>query len=69
MKLNLSIPVAQEWIGKRRENLKPWLQFAEYSKFQSPPSVPALGARIVKNVDDFQSNYLCIFIILILYCL
>ncbi|EFX84691.1 hypothetical protein DAPPUDRAFT_47113 [Daphnia pulex] len=69
VKFNLSVPVAQEWLGSRRKNLKPWFRFVQTSKFQSPTSVPALGSRIVKNVDHFQSNYLCIFIILILYCL
>ncbi|KAK4036180.1 hypothetical protein OUZ56_028246 [Daphnia magna] len=69
VKLNLSVPAAQEWVGTRRKQLKPWFRFVQTSKFQSPSSVPALGARIVKNIDHFQSNYLCIFVVLILYCL
>jgi len=67
--LNLSAPVARDWVRKRREHLKPWLEFLATSKFQSPGSLPRLSSRLIRNIDHFQSNYLCIFIILIFYCL
>jgi len=69
MKLDLTAPVAQNWFKARRQNLKPWLLFLQSSKFQVPTSLPSLTTRIMANINNFQSNYLCIFIILIFYCL
>lgn len=37
--------------------------------FQAPPSVPRWSKRVTKNIDYFQSNYMFVFIVLILYCL
>jgi len=67
--MKLSSPVAQNWLNSQRQNLKPWLFFFQTSKFNVPTSVPLVTTRVVKNLNNFQSNYLCISIILIIYCL
>ena len=36
---------------------------------QVPPSAGRLSKRLYKNVDYFQSNYVMVFLVLVLYCL
>lgn len=65
----LSPPAAREWFGKRKETVRPWMVFINTSNFQAPRSLPRLSRRIVKNIEYFQSNYLFVFIGVVLYCL
>ena len=60
--IDLNALKPQEWISKRRETLKPWTEFASFSKFKKPTGVGQGVSRLVKNVDHFQSNYLFVFI-------
>jgi hypothetical protein len=59
----------REWVSKRREEIRPWSDFAKTSHFDRPKTVPKLSQRVVKNLDHFQSNYVFVFLILFLYCL
>merc|ERR1711997_523650 len=67
--LSLSQPALKEWFGKRRANIRPLGQFFNTSNFQVPPSAGRLTKRLYKNVEYFQSNYVMVFIVLVLYCL
>ncbi|KAK7073133.1 Prenylated Rab acceptor protein 1 [Halocaridina rubra] len=69
MQLQLASPAAREWITRRRENVRPWLTFVNTQNFKAPPSIQIWTKRLIKNVDHFQSNYMFVFIGLILYCL
>jgi len=60
---------AGEWISRRRQGLKSWRDFFNTNKFKAPSSVSSVGRRLMMNVDQFQSNYLCVFIILFVYCI
>ena len=37
--------------------------------FQVPPSAGRLSKHLYKNVDYFQSNYVMVFLVLVIYCL
>jgi len=67
--VNLSQPAVKEWFGKRRANIRPLGQFFNTHNFQVPPSAGRLTKRLYKNVEYFQSNYVMVFIVLVLYCL
>ncbi|MCL4136978.1 UNVERIFIED_CONTAM: hypothetical protein GTU68_015255 [Idotea baltica] len=67
--LKLASPGAREWFQNRREHLKPWLTFVSTSKFLVPQTPQKWTKRVVKNIDYFQSNYMFVFIGLIIYCL
>jgi len=69
MSLSLAQPQIREWLSKRRANLRPVGTFFNTANFQVPPSAGRLSKRVVKNLEFFQSNYVCVFIILVLYCL
>lgn len=65
----LGYPQAQEWVQHRKANVRPWPLFLNSNNFRPPPSVTRLSKRLVKNVEYFQSNYLFVFIVLVIYCL
>merc|ERR1719458_1364746 len=69
MSLSVAQPLVREWLAKRRANLRPVGTFFNTANFQAPPSAGRLSKRLVKNVDYFQSNYVLVFLILVLYCL
>merc|ERR1712158_296917 len=69
MSLSVAQPLVREWLAKRRANLRPVGTFFNTANFQVPPSAGRLSKRLVKNVDYFQSNYVLVFLILVLYCL
>merc|ERR1712032_1346843 len=69
MSLSVAQPLVREWLAKRRANLRPVGTFFNTANFQVPPSAGRLSKRLGKNVDYFQSNYVLVFLILVLYCL
>merc|ERR1712133_225385 len=66
---NISQPFIKEWFGKRKANVRPVGIFFNTSNFQVPPSAGRLSKRLYKNVEYFQSNYVLVFLVLVLYCL
>jgi len=60
---------AQSWLQKQRESVQPWGQFLNTSKFKVPKSIAPVGKRVIKNIDRFQSNYVFVFMGLILFCI
>ena len=69
MQLNLTSPLVREWFMQRKEKLRPWTVFFAASHFKVLPTAQKLGPRILMNLDYFQTNYLCVYLTLILYCL
>ncbi|KAK4315363.1 hypothetical protein Pmani_013416 [Petrolisthes manimaculis] len=67
--LHLASPAAREWVSRRRENVRPWLLFINTHKFKAPPNLQRWSKRLARNVEYFQSNYMFVFIGLIIYCL
>ncbi|XP_069189747.1 prenylated Rab acceptor protein 1 isoform X3 [Procambarus clarkii] len=69
VQLQLASPAAREWITRSRENVRPWMVFVNTQKFKIPPNVQRWSKRLAKNIDYFQSNYMFVFLGLIIYCL
>merc|ERR1712156_478538 len=69
MSLSAAQPLVREWLAKRRANLRPVGTFFNTANFQVPPSAGRLSKRLIKNIDYFQSNYVLVFLVLVLYCL
>merc|ERR1712018_209225 len=69
MSLSVAQPLVREWLAKKRANLRPVWTFFNTANFQVPPSAGRLSKRLIKNVDYFQSNYVLVFLVLVLYCL
>lgn len=64
-----TLPDARAWLLQRRQTVRPWLQFIQTSNFRLAGSLPRLSRRAVRNMEYFQSNYLCVFLALVCYCL
>ncbi|GBL92140.1 Prenylated Rab acceptor protein 1 [Araneus ventricosus] len=67
--LPITSPAAKEWLLSRKEKIRPWSQFLDVKMFHMPASFPKCTARVVKNIEYFQSNYIIVFIGLIVYCI
>ncbi|CAI9723232.1 Hypothetical predicted protein [Octopus vulgaris] len=69
MSVTLSSVAAREWFQKKRETIKPWGEFLNTSKFRIPKNLAEVPKHTMKNIEDFQSNYLFVFIGLIIVCI
>jgi len=67
--INISQPAVKEWFGRRKATIRPAGVFFNTANFQVPPSAGRLSKRLYKNVEYFQSNYVLVFMVLVLYCL
>ncbi|CAD5208814.1 unnamed protein product [Bursaphelenchus xylophilus] len=67
--VGFSAQSALGWVGERRSNLRGWAEFFKTSKFGLPGGPSALVPRLQYNLGYFFSNYLCIFILLLVYCI
>lgn len=65
----IGYPQAHDWIEHRKANIRPWSLFLNTANIRPPPNISRLSKRIVKNIEYFQSNYLFVFIGLVIYCL
>ncbi|XP_056618618.1 prenylated Rab acceptor protein 1 [Triplophysa dalaica] len=65
----LSGNVMKDWIDRRRKAIRPWATFVDQRKFSKPRNFGEMCQRVVKNMDTFYSNYIFIFLGLILYCI
>uniref|UniRef100_A0A183CQU8 PRA1 family protein n=1 Tax=Globodera pallida TaxID=36090 RepID=A0A183CQU8_GLOPA len=59
---------AQRLLAELRQRYQPWSVFFRCAKFGCPPGVAGIGPRIKHNLATFTANYLCLFAILLLYC-
>ncbi|XP_059988182.1 prenylated Rab acceptor protein 1 [Lagenorhynchus albirostris] len=58
----------REWLERRRATIRPWGSFVDQRRFSRPRNVGELCQRLVRNVEYYQSNYVFVFLGLILYC-
>ncbi|EDW01453.1 prenylated Rab acceptor protein 1 [Drosophila grimshawi] len=64
-----SLPSPMELIQMVRLSLRPWTVFFNISNFKSAVSMQRLKNRVMHNLSYFQSNYIFVFIVLMIYCL
>uniref|UniRef100_A0A670K418 PRA1 family protein n=1 Tax=Podarcis muralis TaxID=64176 RepID=A0A670K418_PODMU len=60
---------AKEWLDQRQATIRPWANFIDQRRFGKPRNFGELCKRLVRNVEYFQSNYVFVFLGLIVYCL
>ncbi len=66
--LNLKTLSLKQLYLNQWQHLKSWGSFIDTNRMKTPNSTLQWSRRIVRNVDHFQSNYLCVFLILVIYC-
>ncbi|KAM4650602.1 prenylated Rab acceptor protein 1 [Discoglossus pictus] len=60
---------AKDWFDRRRAHIRPWSYFVDQRRFSRPQNFVEMCKRMTGNVEHFQSNYIFIFLGLILYCI
>ncbi|XP_036345352.1 prenylated Rab acceptor protein 1-like [Rhagoletis pomonella] len=63
------IPSPLEIVQLTRKYIRPWSEFMNTANFKAAASMPRLTSRFIRNITYFQSNYIFIFVILMIYCL
>ncbi|XP_037946486.1 prenylated Rab acceptor protein 1-like [Teleopsis dalmanni] len=63
------IPSPMELIQLARKYIRPWSEFLNTGNFKPAVSMPRLTNRYIRNLKYFQSNYIFVFIVLMIYCL
>ncbi|XP_054168968.1 prenylated Rab acceptor protein 1-like [Oppia nitens] len=48
--------------------LQSWGSFIDTNRMKTPNSTVQWSRRLVRNIEHFQSNYLCVSLILVIYC-
>ncbi|XP_017096621.1 prenylated Rab acceptor protein 1 [Drosophila bipectinata] len=64
-----NLPSPMEVIQLVRNSLRPWSVFFNINNFKSAVSMQRLNNRVLRNLSYFQSNYVFIFFVLMIYCL
>jgi len=64
-----NIPSPLELLQITREYLRPWSEFLNTSNFKAAANIPRLSSRFLRNIKYFQSNYIAVFVALMIYCL
>lgn len=67
--VNLSSVKVRDFFQRQRDSIKPWADFLNSKKFRPPKSVAVAGKRVIQNITNFQSNYLFVFLGLLMFCL
>lgn len=63
------VPNVMEILREARKNLRPWSEFINWNNFKTAANIHRLTNRLMRNVVYFQSNYMCVFLGLFVYCL
>lgn len=69
MSLQLSNVYIRDWFQKRRDGVRPWSEFISVPRFQVPKSIAPVSQRIVRNIEKFQSNYMFVFVGVVIICI
>lgn len=60
--------MGREWLERHRAAIRPWGAFVDQRCFSRPRNLGELCQRLVRNVEYYQSNYVFVFLGLIVYC-
>ncbi len=63
------VKTSRDWVANKHAGVKPWSEFVNIRNVTKPSSVSAGTSRVLANLMRFQSNYLFVFIGLIIYCM
>ncbi|GAV01868.1 hypothetical protein RvY_12509 [Ramazzottius varieornatus] len=68
------LPLIKETTSTGRQNMRSWFEFFNMKKFKKPTVGKLLSrdyysGRVLRNVQYFHINYVCIFLVLFIYCI
>lgn len=59
----------KEWITTKHSGVQPWAEFLDVRKITKPKNIGDVTSRILGNLQRYQSNYLFVFLGLVIYCM
>ena len=59
----------KDWIANKHSGVQPWAEFLDVRRISKPKNVGDVTSRILGNLNRFQSNYLFVFLGLVVYCM
>lgn len=68
-KYNLTQMSPKQLLLSRWRLMRSWGMFIDTNKMLFPTAINQWSRRLVRNLQFFQSNYLCVFLILLVYCI
>ena len=68
-KYNLTQMSPKQLVLSRWKLMRSWGMFIDTNKMLFPTAINQWSRRLVRNLQFFQSNYLCVFLILMVYCI
>lgn len=63
------ISSGKDWIASKHSKVKPWGEFFNPRSFSLPRGAGDVTSRLLGNLQRFQTNYLFVFLGLIVYCM
>lgn len=63
------VPNVIEVLREARKNIRPWSDFFNWNNFKTAANIHRLSNRLLRNMVYYQSNYMCVFLVLFVYCL
>ena len=58
----------KDWIASKHSKVHPWAVFFNPKNFSLPKGAGEVTSRLLGNLQRFQTNYLFVFLGLVLYC-
>lgn len=63
------LKAGKDWIASKHSGVQPWAEFLNIRYVSLPKSVGEATSRLLSNLHRFQSNYLFVFLGLVVYCM
>ena len=63
------LKASKEWIQGKHAGVRPWGEFVNVKNVARPRGASDAMRKVFYNVQHFQSNYLFIFLGLVIYCM
>jgi len=63
------LKASKEWIQGKHAGVRPWGEFVNIKNISRPRGAGDAMRKVFHNVQHFQSNYLFVFLGLVIYCM
>lgn len=63
------VKASRDWVASKHAGVRPWSEFLNIRSLTKPAGVSAGTSRVLANLVRFQSNYLFVFLGLVIYCI
>ena len=63
------ISAGKDWIASKHSKVQPWSEFFNPRHISRPSGAGEVTSRILGNLQRFQTNYLFVFLGLLIYCM